>query len=52
MYGWSVIQLVDRYLLLAKACFIAMGAMYLWGLMSAYAAMRIPAPQRTQMPSR
>ena len=47
MYGWSVIQLVDRYLLLAKACFMAMGAMYLWGLMSAYATMRVPAPLRT-----
>jgi hypothetical protein len=47
MYGWSVIQLVDRYLLLAKACFTAMGAMYLWGLMSAYVTMRFPAPQRT-----
>ncbi len=47
LYGWSVIQLVDRYLLLAKACFVAMAAMYLWGLMSAYAAMRSPAPQRT-----
>jgi len=46
MYGWSVIQLVERYLLLAKACFMAMGAMYIWGLMSAYAAMRVPAPQR------
>ena len=52
MYGWSVIQLVDRYLLLAKACFMAMGAMYLWGLMSAYAAMRLPAPQRAYMASR
>jgi hypothetical protein len=47
MYGWSVIQLVDRYLLLAKACFMAMGAMYLWGLASAYVATRLPAPQRT-----
>jgi hypothetical protein len=46
MYGWSVIQLVDRYLRLARACFTAMGAMYIWGLMSAYAAMRVPAPQR------
>jgi hypothetical protein len=51
MYGWSVIQLVDRYLLLAKACFVAMGAMYLWGLMSAYASMRLPEPQRTYMAS-
>jgi hypothetical protein len=47
MYGWSVIQLVDRYLLLAKACFVAMGVMYLWGLTSAYVAMRSPRPQRT-----
>src|SRR5581483_1543106 len=31
MYGWSVIQLVDRYLLLAKACYMAMGAIYFWG---------------------
>ncbi len=47
MYGWSIFQLVDRYLLLAKACFMAMGAMYVWGLISAYAAMRFPVPQRT-----
>jgi hypothetical protein len=47
MYGWSVIRLVERYLLLAKACFIGMGAMYLWGLISAYVAMRFPATQRT-----
>lgn len=47
MYGWSVIQLVDRYLLLAKACFMAMGAIYVWGLTSAYVALRFPPPQRT-----
>ena len=52
MYGWTVIQLVDRYLLLAKACFLAMGAMYFWGLMPAYVAMRFPAPQRTYLASR
>ncbi len=52
MYGWSVIQLVDRYLLLAKACFLAMGAMYFWGLMPAYVAMRFAAPQRTYLASR
>lgn len=46
MYGWSVIQLVDRYLLLARACFTAMGAMYVWGLISAYVAMRFRPPQR------
>jgi hypothetical protein len=43
MYGWSVIQMVYRYLLLAKACFMAMGAMYLWGLASAYVGMRSSA---------
>ena len=45
MYGWSVIQLVDRYLLLAKACFVAMGAIYFWGLASGYAEMRSLAAQ-------
>ncbi|HTU36123.1 MAG TPA: hypothetical protein VMF66_20155 [Candidatus Acidoferrum sp.] len=47
MYGWSVFQLVDRYLLLARACFAAMGGMYLWGLASAYVAMRFLPPQQT-----
>lgn len=46
MYGWSVLQLVDRYLLLAKTCFIAIGAMYLWGLVAAYLAMRSPSLQQ------
>jgi hypothetical protein len=39
MYGWSLLQLVHRYLLLANACFVGMGAMYIWGLVSAYAQM-------------
>lgn len=47
MYGWSVIQLVDRYLQLARACFLAMGAIYLWGLLSAYAATRLSLSQAT-----
>ena len=47
MYGWSVIQLVDRYLLLAKACFMAMGALYLWGLMSAYVEISTAVPPPT-----
>ncbi len=46
MYGWSVVQLVDRYLLLAKVCFAALGAMYLWGLVAAYLAMRSPSLQQ------
>lgn len=43
MYGWSLLQMVDRYLLLAKACFVGMGALYLWGLASAYVALRYAA---------
>lgn len=43
MYGWSVIQLVDRYLRLATFCFIALLAIYLWGLISVYVQLRSPA---------
>lgn len=42
MYGWSVIQLVDRYLRLATLCFIALLAIYLWGLISVYVQLRSP----------
>jgi len=42
MFGWTVIQLVDRYLYLAKLCFTAMGTIYVWGLASTYLEMRIP----------
>jgi hypothetical protein len=44
-YGWSVIQLVDRYLRLATVCLVALLALYVWGLVSAYLEMRSPAPQ-------
>lgn len=43
LYGWSVTQMVDRYLELAKFCFAVMAAMYAWGLASAYVDMRYPA---------
>jgi hypothetical protein len=43
MYGWSVTQLVDRYLRLAMVCFVAMFAVYVWGLVSAYLEIRFPA---------
>jgi hypothetical protein len=36
MYGWSIPQLVDRYIRLSEFCFAAMAAMYVWGLFSAY----------------
>ncbi len=41
MYGWSITQLVDRYVLLAKFCFAAMAALYLWGLLAAYAEVQV-----------
>ncbi len=39
-YGWSVTQLVDRYLGLATVCFVVLLALYVWGLVSAYLEMR------------
>lgn len=38
MYGWSVIQLVDRYVRLGTICLMVLAALYLWGLVSAYRA--------------
>lgn len=47
LYGWSVTQMVDRYLELARFCFAAMAAIYAWGLASAYVDMRYAAaPQK------
>jgi hypothetical protein len=48
MYGWSAIQLVDRYLRLAMVCFVALGALYVWGLVSAYLETRVPARLKTR----
>jgi hypothetical protein len=45
MYGWSVKQLVDRYLHLATTCLIFLCALYVWGLAAAYLETRIPASQ-------
>jgi hypothetical protein len=36
MYGWSVLQLVDRYVRLGKGCLVALLLLYVWGLVSAY----------------
>jgi hypothetical protein len=41
LYGWSIVRLVDRYLMLAKFCFAAMIAVYFWGLLSAYADLQV-----------
>jgi UDP-N-acetylmuramyl pentapeptide phosphotransferase/UDP-N-acetylglucosamine-1-phosphate transferase len=40
VYGWSVTQLVDRYLLLARICLVALALIYIWGLISAYVEAR------------
>lgn len=36
LYGWSVKQLVDRYLQLATLCFVVLFGLYVWGWVSAY----------------
>ena len=46
-YGWTVLQMVDRYLLLAKVCLAALLVVYVWGLVSAYLKMRSPEPEET-----
>jgi hypothetical protein len=45
MYGWSVLQLVDRYVRLGTVCLVVLLALYVWGLVSAYLQTRIPATQ-------
>jgi hypothetical protein len=46
MYGWSLTQLVDRYLRLATLCLVFLLALYVWGLFSAYLELRrSPSPE-------
>ena len=40
MYGWTVLQMVDRYVLLGTLCLLALLALYIWGLVSAYLEIR------------
>jgi hypothetical protein len=40
MYGWTVLQMVDRYVQLGVFCLLALLALYLWGLVSAYLELR------------
>jgi hypothetical protein len=40
MYGWTVLQMVDRYVRLGTICLVALLAVYVWGLASAYLEMR------------
>ncbi|HUN62761.1 MAG TPA: hypothetical protein VMU53_12260 [Candidatus Sulfotelmatobacter sp.] len=39
MYGWSVTQVVDRYVRVGTVCLVFLGGMYVWGLVSAYLQM-------------
>jgi hypothetical protein len=36
VYGWSVTQLVDRYMRVATVCLVILAGLYVWGLVSAY----------------
>jgi hypothetical protein len=40
MYGWTVLQMVDRYVRLGTVCLVALLALYVWGLASAYLELR------------
>ena len=40
MYGWTALQLVDRYVRLGTYCLLALFALYVWGLVSAYLELR------------
>ncbi len=46
MYGWNVGQMIDRYLLLARVCFVVLFGLYVWGLVSAYLEVRSPGTLR------
>jgi hypothetical protein len=39
-YGWGVLLLVNRYLALAHACFVVLGAAYVAGIMESVTALR------------
>jgi len=43
MYGWSVAQLMERYLRLATVCLVALLGLYVWGLIAAYRETRVAA---------
>lgn len=40
MYGWTALQLVDRYVLLGKICLATLAVAYVWGLIAAYVDVR------------
>ena len=40
MYGWTVLQMVDRYVRLGEACLVALLVLYVGGLISAYLAIQ------------
>lgn len=44
MYGWTPLQMVDRYVRLGTLCLLALLALYIWGLVSAYLELRRTPP--------
>jgi hypothetical protein len=50
MFGWSVTQLVDRYVHLGRICLLALLVLYLCGLLSAYLEIsRSPSPEKQRL---
>jgi len=49
MYGWSILQMVDRYVRLGTGCLVALLVLYVWGLVSAYRAIP-PNPSSEKHP--
>jgi hypothetical protein len=45
MFGWTVKELIDRYLQLANVCFVVLSALYVWGLIATYLKSRLPVSQ-------
>lgn len=49
MYGWSVPQLIDRYVRLGEFCLAVLLGLYVWGLFSAYLEIP-PSPSSEKRP--
>jgi hypothetical protein len=50
MYGWSVTQMVDRYVRLGTVCLVVLLGLYLWKLLSAYLEIpRSPSSQKQRV---
>ncbi len=46
MYGWSLQEMVGRYLLLSRVCFLTLFGLFVWGLVSVYRETQLKRLQR------